>query len=359
MITDWAGRATEYVYDPVSLAAGETLLGYNAQRTRLQSAGSDSFSYDAEGQLTDRSGTTLAFDPAHRLVGLGTETAFHYDGAGNRLAATREGATTQYIHDAAGNLIAEADAGGTITRHYVHGQGLIALIEGNTAYTYHFDALGSTVALTDADEQIVNAYSYRPYGRVVERSEAIDQPFTYVGQYGVMEEAAGLYYMRARYYDAEVGRFISEDPIGFEGGLNLYAYVGGNPIIGVDPEGTYCVPCAVWAGRAVMTAGRAAAPHIGRALGSAWQAAKTFAYTNPVTTTMLSNPVTHENAIDFVVGVSTEGPPPPTPGGYAGAFVSIGTKSLLDAVSGESASEATSDRPAPVMNKPANLNSYK
>ncbi|BCO31669.1 hypothetical protein TspCOW1_17720 [Thiohalobacter sp. COW1] len=302
-VTDWAGRTTEYVYDPagrlvlqlnangsvvnyhydtadrltrlthrrsdasvvweqqfsldgngnrtqevreaplhpVSLEAGETPLSYNAERTRLQTAGGESFAYDAEGQLTDRSGTTLAFDPAHRLVGLGADTQYAYDGAGNRLAATRDGVTTQYIHDAAGNLIAEADAGGTITRHYVHGQGLIALIEGDTAYTYHFDALGSTVAITDADEAIVNAYSYRPYGRVVERSEAVPQPFTYVGQYGVMEEAAGLYYMRARYYDAEVGRFISEDPIGFEGGLNLYAYVGGNPIVGVDPEGTWVV----------------------------------------------------------------------------------------------------------------------
>ncbi|WP_255534314.1 RHS repeat-associated core domain-containing protein [Thiohalobacter sp. COW1] len=238
---DGNGNRTQEVREaplhPVSLEAGETPLGYNTERTRLQSAGSDTFAYDAEGQLTDRDGTAFAFDPAHRLVGLGADTAFHYDGAGNRLAATRSGTTTQYIHDAAGNLIAEADASGTITRHYIHGQGLIALIEGNTAYTYHFDALGSTVALTDADEQLVNAYSYRPYGRVVERSETMDQPFTYVGQYGVMEEAAGLYYMRARYYDAEVGRFISEDPIGFEGGLNLYAYVGGNPINAVDPSG--------------------------------------------------------------------------------------------------------------------------
>jgi len=71
--------------------------------------------------------------------------------------------------------------------------------------------------------------------------EAIAQPFTYVGQYGVMTEADNLYYMRARYYDAQVGRFIKEDPIGMAGGLNLYAYVGGNPVTGVDPEGTWVV----------------------------------------------------------------------------------------------------------------------
>jgi len=53
----------------------------------------------------------------------------------------------------------------------------------------------------------------------------------------VMAEPNGFYYMRARYYDPEVGRFVSEDPIGFDGGLNLYAYVGGNPISAVDPTG--------------------------------------------------------------------------------------------------------------------------
>ncbi|BCO31664.1 hypothetical protein TspCOW1_17670 [Thiohalobacter sp. COW1] len=226
-----------------------------------------------------------------------------------------DGATVGCSYTAAGRLI----------RHYIHGQGLIALIEGDTAYTYHFDALGSTVAITDADEAIVNAYSYRPYGRVAERSEAVPQPFTYVGQYGVMEEAAGLYYMRARYYDAEVGRFISEDPIGFEGGLNLYAYVGGNPIIGVDPEGTYCVPCAVWAGRAVMTAGRAAAPHVGRALASAWQAARSRIMGSSAATAALtsgSNPQAIQSGIDvveFAVGrrTNTASSPSPSPVSYA------------------------------------------
>jgi len=65
----------------------------------------------------------------------------------------------------------------------------------------------------------------------------LSQPFQYVGQSGVMAEPNGFYYMRARYYDPEVGRFVSEDPIGFDGGLNLYAYVGGNPISAVDPTG--------------------------------------------------------------------------------------------------------------------------
>lgn len=93
------------------------------------------------------------------------------------------------------------------------------------------------MALTDSNNQVVNRYTYSPYGLIENKAETITQPFTYAGQFGIMTEAGNLYYMRARYYDAETGRFISEDPIGFDGGLNLYAYVGGNPIGVVDPNG--------------------------------------------------------------------------------------------------------------------------
>jgi RHS repeat-associated protein len=128
-----------------------------------------------------------------------------------------------------GNLLAEANASNQITRYYIYGLGLTALIEAqtNALYVYHFDGTGHTVALTDASQETVNTYAYDPYGRLMAQTETVPQPFQYAGQVGVMAEGQNLYYMRARYYDASVGRFISEDPIGFEGGLNLYAYVGG------------------------------------------------------------------------------------------------------------------------------------
>ncbi len=111
------------------------------------------------------------------------------------------------------------------------------MVKNNQVYTYHHNALGSTVAITNNSNVIINTYSYPPYGTLVDQKETIKQPFKYVGQYGVMTEANGLYYMRARYYDPATGRFISEDPAGFKGGLNLYAYVGGNPVIEIDPTG--------------------------------------------------------------------------------------------------------------------------
>jgi len=74
----------------------------------------------------------------------------------------------------------------------------------------------------------------------------VPQPFKFVGQYGVMAETDGFYYMRARYYDPEVGRFISEDPMGFDGGdVNLYAYAGNNPVMLVDPLGLWSVSVGI------------------------------------------------------------------------------------------------------------------
>ena len=79
--------------------------------------------------------------------------------------------------------------------------------------------------------------------------ETVSQPFKYVGQVGILTEDDNLYYMRARYYDAETGWFISEDPAGFVDGPNLYAYVGGNPIMLVDPSGEFgAVGAAIGAG---------------------------------------------------------------------------------------------------------------
>ena len=124
-------------------------------------------------------------------------------------------------------------------------------------YTYHHNAIGSTVAITDQNQNIVNSYAYTPFGELTE-SETIPQPFKYVGQYGVMHEPNGFYYMRARYYDPEVGRFVSEDPIGFAGGtVNLYGYAKSNPVIYIDANGlwSYKATCRYFSGGAIVGAG--------------------------------------------------------------------------------------------------------
>jgi RHS repeat-associated protein len=228
-------QTEQYTNLPAYSAASYT---YNFQKNRLLSAGANSFTYDNEGQLATGYGSSYTFDYEHRLIAIGTDQ-FTYDGTGNRLQATRNGVVTRYIYDAFGNLLAEADGSNNITRYYIQGAGLLAAVtSSNTLYCYHFNATGHTMAMTDSAQVVVNKFSYDPYGNITNQSEGINQPFKYVGQFGVITEPNGFYYMRARYYDPQVGRFISEDPIGFDGGdENLYAYVKNNPVMGVDPWG--------------------------------------------------------------------------------------------------------------------------
>jgi RHS repeat-associated protein len=90
----------------------------------------------------------------------------------------------------------------------------------------------TAAALTDK-----TGYAYGPYGETVASGTEIAQPFQYTGR--EWDGETGLYYYRARYYAPEMGRFISEDPIGFAGGINFYAYVGNDPVNFVDPLGLF------------------------------------------------------------------------------------------------------------------------
>jgi len=118
---------------------------------------------------------------------------------------------------------------------------LVAKMTSQSVHFYHYDGLGSTIAMTDSSANMVNKYVYDAFGGLLNAEETISNPFLYVGQFGVMDEDNGLLFMRARYYDPEVGRFISKDPIGFLGGLNLYAFVANNPIKFIDPMGLICI----------------------------------------------------------------------------------------------------------------------
>jgi RHS repeat-associated protein len=220
---------------------------YNAAN-RITNAGSKEYTYDYNGNLNieNNSGVqaNYSFNTANQLLGIsGSKPAqYLYDGLGNRIQTIKNSVTRKYIHDmnsSLNNLLMETDENGNVLNYYVYGIGLISRIkaDGTTNY-YHYDSRGSTVAMTNSNEEITHKYSYGSYGEILSKTEADNNPFRYVGTYGVIDDDNGLYYMRARYYDPSIGRFISEDPIW---NVNLYGYAGGNPVMGIDPKGEWSI----------------------------------------------------------------------------------------------------------------------
>ncbi|HEX2830433.1 MAG TPA: RHS repeat-associated core domain-containing protein, partial [Burkholderiales bacterium] len=156
-----------------------------------------------------------------------------------RTGKTVGGATTQYVYDGL-NIVQEKDGAGTPMANLVTGLGLDETFlrltgSGATASVLGLlpDANNNTLYLVNTSGTVTDSYSYEPYGTATQfGTDGTTQLYT-----GRENDGTGLYYYRARYYHPGFGRFISEDPIEFEGGPNLYAYVGGNPISWRDPHG--------------------------------------------------------------------------------------------------------------------------
>ena len=104
---------------------------------------------------------------------------------------------------------------------------------------YHYDQVGSTVAMTDSAQAITDRFHYVPWGYVLHSVGDSDTPFQFVGAYGIQTDPNGLINMRARYYNPVTKSFISADPSGFDGGLNWYLYASGNPLSRVDANGMW------------------------------------------------------------------------------------------------------------------------
>jgi RHS repeat-associated protein len=172
-----------------------------------------------------------------RVTKNGAEQArFAYDPLGRRVEKVAAGVTTTYTYE--GEDILREVRGG-ITLKYVHGDRTdepLAKEDGSGALTYyHVDGLGSVVKLTNVTGAVTLTRQYDGWGNL--ESGANEPGFAFTGR--EWDPETGLYYYRARYYSAIAGRFLSEDPIGYYGGLNLYGYVDGNPANLRDPRGLW------------------------------------------------------------------------------------------------------------------------
>jgi RHS repeat-associated protein len=213
---------------------------------RLLTFNSNSVTNDDDGNLTwgpltNTSFATYTYDARNRLLNVGG-LSYGYDPAGNRTSITNGANVTRLVvnpNAALSQVLMRVRSG--VTNFYIFGMGLqYEITETATStntLTYHYDYRGSTVALTDGNGNVTDRINYSPYASITFRSGTNDTPFLYNGRYGVQTDANGLLYMRARFYNAYLCRFLNADPSGFSGGLNHYAYADGNPVSMIDPFG--------------------------------------------------------------------------------------------------------------------------
>ena len=233
--------------------------------------GSITFTNDANGNMIEElypvdGNTYYEFNHKNQLVGVtlpdNTYVTYRYDSFGKRREKkvcadnTCASVTTwkRYLYNGS-SIIIEYDVDPvtealSVAAEYIHDAGMdnqVAMIrhEGaaSSTYYYHKDGLGSIIDISDETGNVVKSYTYKTFGTIAgvtgdiipATGELLENPYTYTGR--EYDAETGLYYYRARYYNPMLGRFINKDPIGIAGGLNMFTYVGNNPVNATDPSG--------------------------------------------------------------------------------------------------------------------------
>lgn len=235
-----------YRWDPPALGTDSYGPDY---LNRYESAPGDAdLEYDASSNLTEYAGWAFAYDPESRLVsasGPSSQSAtYTYDPLGRRVKKLATGpvsVTESYLNDG-NDEIAEYDGSGTLIRRFVPSDSTdapIAEIAANgTRRYFRVSPMGSVMAMTGNTGTLLEGpYEYDPYGAPSSADTSGGTPYRFQGRR--YDRETGLYYFRARYYSPRLGRFLQVDPAGYDGGINLYEFAGGNPANLSDPFGLY------------------------------------------------------------------------------------------------------------------------
>jgi RHS repeat-associated protein len=237
-----------YTYDPVGnrLSSLGVSPYTNNSSNELTSIPGTTYTYDNNGntqtKVVGSDTTSYAWDFENRLTSVtlpasGGTVTFKYDSLGRRIYKSSSGGTSIYAYDGE-NVVEETNASGTAVARYSQGLNIdepLAMLRGGATSFYHADGLGSVTSLSSSAGAISNTYTYDSFGNLTASTGSITNPFRYTAR--EWDAETGIYFYRARYMDALLGRFLNEDPLGFGGGKDFYLYVLNRPSSFVDPFG--------------------------------------------------------------------------------------------------------------------------
>ena len=222
------GDVKDYVYD----------AKYQLKEIKLNGQTTDTFTYNESGAVITHNDKTYTYDEWDRMSGYsdGTDTyTYKYDANGIRTQKNDK----QYIIDINNNVVAETDSTGAVTDEILWGHQPLARKTNGSWYYYIYNAHGDVVGLVNDAGTVVNTYEYSPWGEIRNETETVDNPIKYAGEY--YDDELDMIYLRARYYNPQIGRFtsldIEEGEISNPLDMNRYVYCRNNPIKYVDPTG--------------------------------------------------------------------------------------------------------------------------
>ena len=225
---------------PPETSATYTYDQYSNKLLHVAGTPSEDFGYDANGNTTSENTRTYVYDLSNQLVkvldGGSQIAAYTFNGAGQRIKkVTTE--TRIFHYDPQGHLIAETNGTGQVLAEYVYlNDRRLALIKPReTVYYHHNNHLGTPQVLTDGTANVAWKATYTLFGQAQILVQAVVNPFRLPGQY--YDTETGLNYNYHRTYHPNIGRYVTPDPIGLSGGMNLYVYAENNPVGLIDPVG--------------------------------------------------------------------------------------------------------------------------
>ena len=227
----------KYTYDAIGniTSVGNHKMTYDDD-SRLTSIDDNKTSIDKDGNLTNYSmggkAHTASYNSQNQLTKY-DDLSYTYDADGNRVSA----GDTKFIYDDNGHLLSDG------VNTYVYGaSGVVGYYNKDGKFmTYLFNQRGDVVKETDESGSVINSFDYNDYGKLIGSDKAADSVFGYGGQYGAVTDKNGLIYLKTRYYNPEIMRFMNRDTVRGSvvdtKSLNRFAYVEGNPLTYVDPNG--------------------------------------------------------------------------------------------------------------------------